>query len=222
MGVLLTQSTKYKGWGGGYNVGTKNQGWGEGGVDILLTQSTRGGQFGPAAHASIPDFISFFHTHMQLHTHMSVGAAAQVNGCVLKGSWNASTRSVQLHEDTCALLSQEKYSITLPEPALLLPDYQPGQPIGAHSSSNSISFTSCISMPNTDTELVGWQQDGGGVENVHQGQEGVLQLLAHMRGRFLPVQVTEISRAADGVRTLLVRSDCFGKTDSAQAVKTAL
>jgi len=43
-----------------------------------------------------------------------------------------------------------------------------------------------------------------------------------MRGRFLPVQVTEISRAADGVRTLLVRSDCFGKTDSAQAVKTAL
>jgi len=129
----------------------------------------------------------------------------QVNNLLFKGCWDASSHSVQLLEDMHALPTKDQYSIALSEPAILLPAFLPEQQHPARPQNYSVSFSVSVSAP-TGAELVGWQNSRGAstVEGGWRGEEGVLQLLAHTRGMFLPVEVTEVSRADEGQRTVQV------------------
>eukprot|EP00967_Tisochrysis_lutea_P048259 scaffold58919_cov19-Tisochrysis_lutea.AAC.3 len=133
----------------------------------------------------------------------SVRPCAAVNNLLFKGCWDASSHSVQLLEDMHALPTKDQYSIALSEPAILLPAFLPEQQHPARPQNYSVSFSVSVSAP-TGAELVGWQNSRGAstVEGGWRGEEGVLQLLAHTRGMFLPVEVTEVSRADEGQRTV--------------------
>eukprot|EP00983_Pelagomonas_calceolata_P127719 1161438-Pelagomonas_calceolata.AAC.7 len=130
----------------------------------------------------------------------------QVNNLVFEGCWDASTRSVHLLEEKQGLPTLEQCSITLYEPAILLPALQPTQQHPACPEEYSVSFIASVSAP-ADVELVGWQDKKGAsdvVEGSSRKEEVVLQVLAHARGMFLLVEVTEVSRADNGERTVQV------------------
>ncbi|KAF5832223.1 hypothetical protein DUNSADRAFT_11980 [Dunaliella salina] len=125
----------------------------------------------------------------------------QVNNFTFKGCWDASTNSVRL-EGMDTLPTKKQYSITQSQPAVLLPAFQPMQ----QQQSSSVCFLANVSSPKAD-ELVGWQGNGAtshAVQGVGKGEGGVLQLLAHTRGMFLPLEVAEVGRAANGDRTVQV------------------
>ncbi|KAF5831029.1 hypothetical protein DUNSADRAFT_13680, partial [Dunaliella salina] len=123
----------------------------------------------------------------------------QVNHLVFKGCWDASTHAVQLSEDVQTVPTPEQYSITLPEPRIiLLPAFQPTQQQESDAHSYSVSFIAGIRAP-ANAELVGWQDTRGTTSNTNEGgergEESVAQLLACARGMFLP---TKVNRAATG------------------------
>eukprot|EP00983_Pelagomonas_calceolata_P032800 1027504-Pelagomonas_calceolata.AAC.1 len=135
-------------------------------------------------------------------------AVDQVNNSVFKGCWDASSHSVQFLEGMHALPTKDQYSITLSEPAILLPALQPKQQHPAYPQNYSVSFTASVSLP-PDAKLEGWQdkgERGHAVGEDESGQESaLLLLLAHTHGMFLPVELAEISRAANVERAVQVR-----------------
>ncbi|KAF5832219.1 hypothetical protein DUNSADRAFT_11976 [Dunaliella salina] len=130
----------------------------------------------------------------------------QVNNFTFKGCWDASTNAVQLLEEVHALASIDQYSIVLSEPAVLLPAPQPKQQYHAGQLGVNVSFTACVSLPPA-ARLEGWQdkgERGHAAEEDGQEKSDRLLLLAHTRGMFLPLEVAEISTAANGDRTVQV------------------
>ena len=120
---------------------------------------------------------------------------AQVNDCTYTGLWSASKQVLTLSQDTTAL-PPGQYSITLAEPAFLLPAPPSMQQLQEHRSSNtavadSICFSATVCVPVDAPELVGWQERKAAAHATEEGQQGQLQVLGTARGMCLPVKVTQ-------------------------------